>query len=102
MITEVPETKRIINDPNSLSKLISFSIIIVDPHYDRDVNEEIDRQYLYLTDDEGYLKVWDFTHIVKQTCLSQVPIYKSNKINYTPKRKEQVDASIVAEAIRKE
>jgi hypothetical protein len=57
---------------------------------------------VYITDERGYLKIWDLTDIIEATCLKKVKSFKEVNLNYNSKRKEQVDASIIAATMRSE
>ena len=37
----------------------------LDPNYDRDIDEEKLRVYLYLGDDFGIMKIWDLTYLLE-------------------------------------
>jgi hypothetical protein len=75
-----------------------------DPYhqYNLECGEERHRTYLYLTDDQGYVKVWDLTQIIIETGLQSGDSYMSKKINFMPKRKEHIDVHILAEPLRQE
>jgi hypothetical protein len=64
--------------------------------------EERHRTYLYLADDQGYIKVWDFNQIIIETGLQRADSYVSTKVNFMPKRKENIDVRVLAEPLRQE
>jgi hypothetical protein len=70
--------------------------------YNLECGEERHRTYLYLADDQGYIKVWDFNQIIIETGLQRADSYVSTKINFMPKRKENIDLRVLAEPLRQE
>ncbi len=65
-----------------------------------DIHEIKERCYIYLSDEHGYVKVWDFTGLLKN--IKKVPSYVSTKLNFTPKRKENINVSTIADVVRRE
>ena len=77
-------------------------MLIVDNDYDKHIEREKERIYLYLADELGFLKVWDLTHLVKKIGLKTNKSYPEIKVSFNPKRKENVDCSSIATSLRKE
>ena len=75
-----------------------------DPYqqYNMECDEERHRTYLYLADDQGYIKVWDLNQIISETVLQSANSYISIKSNFMPKRKEHIDVQMLAEPLRQE
>ena len=66
------------------------------------IGEEQERTYLYVADDIGFLKVYDLTYIIKKTGLKPSESYPKTKISFNVKRKENVDCTSFANALRRE
>lgn len=60
------------------------------------------RTYIYLTDELGFLKVWDFTNIIKKLGFKQAKNYPQTKISFNPKRSETIDCTGYANSLRNE
>jgi hypothetical protein len=75
-----------------------------DPYHQYNLDCEVERHrtYLYLADDQGYIKVWDLNQIIIETGLQRADSYVSTKINFMPKRKEHIDVRVLAEPLRLE
>lgn len=56
---------------------------------------------MYLGDEQGYLKIWDLTYLVKSLGVKKAGNYPASKMSFNPKRKEQVDQSMIAESFRR-
>ena len=70
---------------------------------------EKERIYVYIVDELGFIKVWDLTYLIKyhlSSVISSIGHMKtplrSAKVSFNPKRKENVDVTIFAKALRKE
>jgi hypothetical protein len=59
-----------------------------DRAYKEDIKVEKERIRVYLTDELGYLKVWDLTHFIQGLGIKKAPNYPENKMSFNPKRKE--------------
>ena len=66
----------------------------LDPEYEETIDEEKLRVMLYLGDDAGMIKLWDFTYVLQKSNLEpSQPFWQVRADQYFPSRKERVDAS---------
>ena len=61
----------------------------LDPNYDRDIDEEKLRVYLYLGDDFGIMKIWDLTYLLEQSDIKPCKaVHEIRGDQYFPNRTE--------------
>ena len=48
---------------------------------------------MYLSDELGYIKIWDLDKIIKALGVQPAPNYTETKISFNPKRNETLDFS---------
>mmetsp|Transcript_1193 Transcript_1193/g.1211 ORF Transcript_1193/g.1211 Transcript_1193/m.1211 type:complete len:100 (+) Transcript_1193:2198-2497(+) len=75
---------------------------LLEADYQKCIEEEKERCFLYIGDDLGFLKVWDLTYIVKRLGFNKAKNHPKSKVSFNPKRKENIDISSFANQMRKE
>ena len=74
-----------------------------DAEYVRTLNEEQERFYACIGDEQGYLKIWDLNYILKQLHTMGIEKCKTMvKSNFNPRRQELVDCSAFSNQLRKQ
>lgn len=63
------------------------------PDYDSEVNEKKFRCYIYTGDSEGYIKLWDLTHVLVNCGFDPVKSYLDTKTSFLASRKDTIDVS---------
>lgn len=67
--------------------------------YMENIDTEMERLYLYVGDDAGYLKIWDLNYVIKQVGVEKVKSHV--KANFNPRRQELVNCTAYANQYRK-
>lgn len=49
--------------------------VVVEKDYEENLTTKKNRCYLYLTDELGYLKVWDLTNLIQKLGYNEAPNY---------------------------
>ena len=62
-----------------------------DEEYNENLDKEISRRYLYIGDEQGYLKIWNLTGIFESMGINKVPRYIDIRNTWNPRRKGLVD-----------
>jgi hypothetical protein len=75
---------------------------LLDPSYEVDVNWKKDRFYIYTGDSQGYIKLWDLTHLLRSFGFKKVKPFVSQKKTFIPSRKESVDVTLLAKKLLKQ
>jgi len=71
-----------------------------DEEYMATLDDELERFYLYVGDEYGFLKIWDLNILLKQTGIKKVPRFIDTKTAFNPRRKEITDTTSIADQIR--
>ena len=78
------------------------SMTLLDPEYDETVDEEKEHVYVYLGDDQGYVKLWDLSYYLKLNGYTPVESYvEQKKDTFFPNRKEFVNVNAYAKRMQK-
>jgi len=59
--------------------------------YLKNINKEIERVFVYIADESGYLKTWDLTYFIENLGVNKAANYPESKNSFNPKRKDKVD-----------
>lgn len=62
--------------------------------YNANINNEIERIYLYLGDEGGFLKIWDLTSVFKNSGIEKIKAVTEQKTAYNPFRMEKIDCTV--------
>jgi hypothetical protein len=65
-------------------------------------SKEVEKIYLYLCDNAGYVKVWNLTEMIEAHKIEQVPSYIDTVLNYYPSRSERINLTSTAHFARKD
>lgn len=59
-------------------------------------SRNVEKTYLYLCDNIGYVKIWNLTEMLESHKIDAVKPYIETVVNYFPSRSERIDVSSVA------
>jgi hypothetical protein len=75
---------------------------LLDPDYDANIDQNEEHVYMYLGDDQGYIKLWELSYFLKKAGLQPVPGYIEQRGDqFFPNRKEFVNVATYSGRLRK-
>jgi WD40 repeat protein len=69
--------------------------------YNDGIDEVKDRVFVFIGDEQGYLKVWDFTSVIEKSGIRKIKPLRETKSAFNPFRLEKVNCSDLAAQVRK-
>lgn len=64
------------------------------------VEEELDRVFLFIGDELGFLKLWDLTSVISLLGVQKCVSHKESKGSFNPTRSEVIDCSVITNQLR--
>jgi hypothetical protein len=65
-------------------------------------SREVEKTYLYLCDNSGYVKIWNLTEMIEAHKIDAVAPYIDTVVNFFPSRSERINLTSTAQFARKD
>ena len=75
------------------SKTFVTQVQATGPDYNDTIHQEMERIYVYVADELGFLKLWDLTSIIQSFNLEKCQCIPQQKAAFNPRRQEIIDNS---------